>query len=116
MGGFFQRRSRPTTGRIRLWNGGFFDYCLWWSVSWLVGCALLYGLAHRYAVRVTWPAAIGVWLAGVALLGVIVETIMSRRQVRRVVFQKIIHALLLCLLLSGLCGSPVAGVVYFLAR
>lgn len=115
MGGFFQRGSRSTS-HIRLWNGGFFDYCLWWSVSWMVGCALLFGLAHRYAVRVTWPAAIGVWLAGVALLGVIVEIIMSRRQVRRVVLQKIIHALLVCLLLSGLCGSPVAGIVYFFAR
>lgn len=111
---YWRRRPKPTTGRIRM--GAHFNACLWSSVGWLVLCALALGLAHRFAVHVAWREALGIWFGGMLLICSVIEFIFAYRQMRMFALQKVFQVLVFCLLLAGLCGSPVAGVVYFIAR
>jgi hypothetical protein len=82
---------------------------------WIVLCGFFLGLAHRYGFRVTVWQSVGGLVLIESLILLFVESKVPEA-ITRTFLLNLLQGFLFCLLLGGLCGSPVAGVVYFFAR
>lgn len=86
---------------------------------WIVLFGLFLGLAHRYGLRVTIWQSVGGLVGGLVLIESLIVLFAESRvpeAITREFLLNLVQGFLFYLLLAGLCGSPVAGVVYYFAR